>query len=81
MKYDSTGKVLHEYTKVKYFVTAKVRLLSYADEVQVEENQDCDHFNKPCRTLRAALKSRSVSHLNTSLKYPHGFNHTQKNQD
>lgn len=54
MKYDNAGKVFHEYMKVKNFVTAKVRLLSYADEVQVEENQVCDHFNKPCRTLKAA---------------------------
>ncbi len=40
--------------KVKNFVTAKVRLLRYADEVQVKENQVYDYFNKPCIKLEAA---------------------------
>lgn len=36
------------------FAAPEVRLLTYADEVQVEEKQECNHFNEPSRTLKNA---------------------------
>lgn len=54
LKRNQTDKVFQEHTTEVNFAALEVRLLAYADEVQVEENQECNHFNEPSRTQKNA---------------------------